>query len=82
MDKIVIETVDDSIKEENEVFVATLSTTNRNVQIDKGAVMTITIIDNDGECFDILILQCDVHGHQNNFQATIILSLVNFLINN
>ena len=47
MDKIVIETVDDSIKEENEVFVVTLSTTDPNVQIDKGLVMTITIIDND-----------------------------------
>ena len=49
MDKIVIETVDDSIKEENEVFVVTLSTINRNVHIDKGEVMTITIIDNDDD---------------------------------
>ena len=57
-----IETIDDSIKEENEVFVATLSTTNRNVQIEKG-VTTITITDNDGECIRISILYRNVDRH-------------------
>ena len=52
-----IETVDDSIDEDNEAFVVTLSTTNPNVQIDKSkGVTTVTITDNDGECTHISVL--------------------------
>ena len=42
---------DDSIDEDDEIFVVTLSTTSQNVQIDKlKGVTTITIQDNDGKC--------------------------------
>ncbi|CAB4005231.1 MAM and LDL-receptor class A domain-containing 1-like, partial [Paramuricea clavata] len=47
-DTIAIATEDDSITEDEEVFVVTLSTTNPSVQIDKAkGVTTVTIKDND-----------------------------------
>ena len=55
-ERIVIKTVDDSIIEDDEIFVVTLSTTNLDVQIDtfKGTT-TVTIIDNDSKCVFELI---------------------------
>ena len=50
-DTIVVETTDDAIVEDDELFVVTLTTTNPVVRINKTrAVTTVTITDNDGKC--------------------------------
>ena len=54
---IAIATNDDSIAEDNEIFMVTLSTTNPNVQIDKfKGVTTVTIRDKDGKCIKFTLL--------------------------
>ena len=59
-DRIVIEAIDDSINEDDEVLIVTLSTANTNVEIDKSKeITTITIIDNDGKCM-LCISICSV----------------------
>ena len=49
--------VDDSIIEDTETFTATLSTTESNVSIGDDTA-TVTILDDDGELFTIILVAC------------------------
>ena len=58
---IAIATYDDSIAEDDEIFMVTLSTTSPNVQIDKfKGVTTVTIQDNNGTSGIVLLRK---HSH-------------------